>query len=576
MVDRKKSKRVRRRIIQRLIPVVVALVLIAAVMIFSLATGLLKKYSYTSERADLYEYFGLTSEDEAAVLLDNEYVQEKAIVQNGIYYIDYQTVKDKFNDNFYFDSNEKLLLYSTPSETIRAESDSGVFIERNDTAYLSLDYIKKYTNLEYSVFGEPNHIEVKYQWGTVNKADMKKDTQIRILGGVKSPVLTEAKAGDTVEIILQMDEWSEVKTSDGYIGYVENKYLDNYREEQETPVTEVAEMEFPFKARENKICLGWHQISGQAGNESFNSAVSNASGINVISPTWFSLSDNEGHISSIASADYVQKAHGMGLEVWGLVDNFNTEISTHDILSFTSKRAVLIQELTTKAEEFGLDGINVDFENLSAQTGEHFAQFIRELSIALRAKGIVLSVDNYVPKEYTEHYNRKVQGQFADYVIIMGYDEHYAGSAESGSVASIDFVREGIEETLKDVPAEKVINGVPFYTRIWKETAKTQEELEADSSSTMKVTSEAVGMQAAEELLLANGVAAQWDEASAQNYAEFEKEGALVRVWLEDEQSLDVKLQLMKNYDLAGVACWKLGLEKPSVWEVIQKYLQSE
>lgn len=139
MVDRKKSKRVRRRIIQRLIPVVVALVLIAAVMIFSLATGLLKKYSYTSERADLYEYFGLTSEDEAAVLLDNEYVQEKAIVQNGIYYIDYQTVKDKFNDNFYFDSNEKLLLYSTPSETIRAESDSGVFIERNDTAYLSLD-----------------------------------------------------------------------------------------------------------------------------------------------------------------------------------------------------------------------------------------------------------------------------------------------------------------------------------------------------------------------------------------------------------------------------------------------------
>ena len=266
----------------------------------------------------------------------------------------------------------------------------------------------------------------------------------------------------------------------------------------------------------------------------------------------------------------------MRLEVWGLGDNFNTEISTHDILTFTSKRAVLIQELTTKAEEFGLDGINVDFENLSAQTGEHFAQFIRELSIALRAKGIVLSVDNYVPKEYTEHYNRKVQGQFADYVIIMGYDEHYAGSAESGSVASIDFVREGIEETLKDVPAEKVINGVPFYTRIWKETAKTQEELEADSSSTMKVTSEAVGMQAAEELLLANGVAAQWDEASAQNYAEFEKEGALVRVWLEDEQSLDVKLQLMKNYDLAGVACWKLGLEKPAVWEVIQKYLQSE
>lgn len=575
MVENKKnSKRVRRKIIQRLIPVIVALVLIAVVIVFSLATGLLQKYSYSSEKADLYEYFGLTAEDEAAVLMGYEYLENKAVINNGIYYMDYQTVKNRLNENFYFDSNEKLLLYTTPTETIRADSGSGEFLERGDAVYVSLDFVKKYTNLQYQAFSDPAHIEVKNSFGTINVADVAKNTQLRVLGGVKSPVLTEVSAGDVVEIIDPMEDWSEVKTPDGFIGYIENKILDNYREEKETPVMDVPEMVFPSQERSEKVCLGWHQVMSETANDTLESVVANTKGLNVISPTWFSLSDNEGHISSIASTSYVERAHEMGLEVWGLVDNFSTEISTYEILSYTSKRAALIQELVARAEEFSLDGINVDFENISTETGEHFVQFIRELSIPCREKGIVLSVDNYVPKEHTEHYKRKIQGQYADYVIIMGYDEHYAGSAQSGSVASVDFVREGIEETLKDVPADKVINAVPFYTRVWRETAKTQEELEADASGTVNVTSEAVGMEAAEKLLSDHGVTAEWDELTAQNYAEFELDQALVKVWLEDEASMDVKMQLMKNNDLAGVACWKLGLEKASIWDVIEKHLQ--
>ncbi len=545
---------------RKLIPVFISLFLIVIVVVISLATGLLQKYSYSSKKADLYSYFGLTSEEEVALMLDDQYSETKALLWKDNYYVDFDTVTSLFNSNFYFDPNEKLLLYTTPTETIRADEQSGMFVEKNEKLYISIDYVKKFSNIEFETYRDPNHMEIRYQWGTVSCANIKKDTQIRVLGGVKSEVLTEVKAGDTVKILEPMETWSQVKTNDGYIGYVENKRLDNYREEEETPVTDIPEMVFKGNTRDHKIVLGWHQLTNADANSTLGDMIAGTSGLNVISPTWFSLIDNEGNISNIGSTDYVQQAHDQGLEVWGLVDNFSTEISSFDILSSTTRRQNLINQLIVAATDLGLDGINIDFENLTGETGVHFAQFIRELSIPCREKGIVLSVDNYVPKEYTNHYYRDVQGKFADYVIIMGYDEHYAGSVESGSVASLDFVREGIENTRKDVPANKIINGIPFYTRIWSEKGT-------------EISSEAVGMATAEKNLADHGVTPEWDEVTCQNYGQYEADGALNRVWLEDEQSIEVKMQLIQKNELAGVACWKLGFEKQSVWEIIQKYM---
>lgn len=569
---------------KKLIPMFAAVVMIIVVVIVSLSTGLLEKYSYSSEKADLYEYFGLASEDEAAVMMDNQYTDLKARFVDNTYYLDYETVITLLNSNFYYDSNEKILLYTTPTETIRTGIDSldlsagYVAVKQIDeTVYIALDYVKKYTNMEYTAFDSPRHMEIKNTWGNVKKADIKKKDEIRILGGVKSAILTEVSKGDTVVVLEQMEEWAKVKTSDGYIGYIENKRLDNIREEAETPVTDVAPMVYDRIQKEGKICLGWHQVTNVDANATLSDVVSQTKGMNVISPTWFSLSDNEGNFTSIASADYVAQAHDMGIEVWGLIDNFSTEIDSFEILSYTSKRERLISQIVQTATEYDLDGINIDFENLSTESGVHFAQFIRELSIPCGQNGIILSVDNYVPKAHSKHYYRDVQGKVADYVIIMGYDEHYDGGGESGSVASVDFVREGIENTLTEVPADKIINGIPFYTRIWTETPKTQEDLATESEDTaynpVKVTSEAVGMKEAENFLAENGVTASWDEATAQNYAQVEKDGAVSKVWLEDEASIDVKMQLIQKNNLAGVACWKLGFEKPAVWDVITKYL---
>ena len=212
--------------------------------------------------------------------------------------------------------------------------------------------------------------------------------------------------------------------------------------------------------------------------------------------------------------------------------------------------------------EYNIDGINIDLEGINYESGEHFTQFLRELSIECRLNGIVLSVDNYVPRESNTFYNRKEQGIVADYVIIMGYDEHWGGGGVAGSVASIDYVRDGIEKTLEEVSAEKVINAIPFYTRVWK-------------TNNGEVTSEALGMEKAEEFIAKYDVPTVWDEETCQNYGEIEMGSTLYQVWLEDAQSIETKLTVMKSYDLGGVAAWKLGLEDKSIWDVIDAFVKS-
>ena len=214
--------------------------------------------------------------------------------------------------------------------------------------------------------------------------------------------------------------------------------------------------------------------------------------VNVISPTWFSVSDNDGNVSSLASGEYVMQAHEKGLKVWGLVDNFSENMSTTTVLSNTAARQNLENQLVTYALKAGLDGINVDFESLSEDVGIHFLQFLRELSIQCHENNLVLSVDNPVPEDFTSHYDRAEQGKVVDYVIIMGYDEHYVGS-DAGSVASLPWVEQGVKDTLAEVPAKRTILAIPFYTRLWKTT---------DGGA---VTSEAIGMDQAQQAISDNG-----------------------------------------------------------------------
>lgn len=592
-VSKRKKKRRRRRMLQKMIPVIVALVLIAVVVIVSLSTGLLQQFAYSTERADAYEYFSVLKDDEIAVITNDELTDRKAKLYDGKCYFDYTTVEELIFDRFYVDEREDKILYTTATEVISIPIEGTQYItggiptdvgyviahREGDVLYLALDYLQQYANFSYYLYeGAPYHMDFDMEWGTNRIADIKKKDHVRTLGGIKSPILTDVAKGDTVIILNQMEEWCEVKTADGYIGHIENKRLENFREETETPVTTAIEEIYPNISKDYPINLVWHQTTNADANAQLETLLEGTSGITTISPTWFFLKDNEGNFDSIADKSYVDRAHAMGLEVWALVDDFTNSVDTYEIFSYASKRENLINQLIMAATEYDLDGLNIDFEHISAEAGPHYVQFLRELSIQCRSNQIVLSVDNYVPREHTSHYNREEQGRVADYVIIMGYDEHYSGSAESGSVASIGFVIDGIEQTLAVVPAEKVINALPFYTRIWKETPKTAEEAAAEDPTSAeyipyKLSCENMTMEGAAAAVEKAGVTPTWDEETMQNYAEYERDGSTFKVWLEDIDSITAKMQAIQGYQIAGVAGWKLGLEDKGVWNIISQYL---
>lgn len=555
---------------------------------------LLKRYSPSKEKADLKKYYGIEQDNQVAVIIDNQILEAKAAMFDGKPYLEYSLVRDYLNDRFYWDSNENILLYTLPEGTIRADVGSNEYTLQKEkksedytiiktegsTAYIALDFVQKYTNIEFKTYEDPQRVMIISDWGKIRTATVKKDTQVRYRGGVKSPYLTEVSKKDKVTVIENEGDWKKVRTEDGYIGYIKKNCLKN--EKEETISREFEEQVYTNISKDYTINMAWHVVTNQSANEKVLQTIADTKGLTTISPTWFTIADTDGNINSLASSQYVNYAHQSNIEVWALVRDFDGGIGSYEesyeVLSHTSKRENLVNQLIAEALQTGIDGINVDFEKISAECGEHYIQFIRELSVKCRQNGLVLSVDNYVPKTYNAHYHIEEQGKVADYVIIMGYDEHYSGSYESGSVASLNFVKEGIEATLNVVPKEKVINAVPFFTRLWKEVPKTEEELAEEAGTeaaeySVKVTSEALGMEAAEQAIADAGAQTTVDEATKQNYAQWEADGATYKIWLEDETALEEKLKLMKEYKLAGTAAWRLGFEKSSVWELILKYV---
>lgn len=569
---------------KKIIPALIAIVLILIVGGVTFGPQLLEKYSYSQERADLYEYFHIVKEDEVSIVLQDELIEEKAVIVDGRCYFDLATVHAYLNDRFYIDEVEQLVLFTTPTDIIRTAigtneyqvngeaADAGYQLSFAKTSgeetvyYLAADFVKEYTAFSYEVYSEPNHMQIYTQWPVRQVADISKDTAVRELGGVKSPILRDITAGEKVTILEKMETWCKVKTEDAFIGYVENKYLDNEREETPQPLANPVEQEYTSLTKDSKISLGWHAIYATSGNDTLGQVLANAPGMTVIAPTWFSVKDNEGNLQSFAQASYVEKAHKNGVEVWGVVDDFNFEgntgvdVDVPGVLASTTKRTALIDNLMAQALACGMDGINIDFEHIDdAETGEDFVQFLRELSIRCRANNLVLSVDNYVPYNFNSQYDLEEQGVVADYVIIMAYDEHWAGSPEAGSVASIDYVRYGIEKACEVVPSNKVVVALPFYTRLWK-TVGTE------------VTSEAYPMTSVDSVLRTYGMTAEWDEVTSQNYAEITSGDALYQIWVEDVQSLTVKLNVMRNYNLGGVAAWRLGYEPSAIWDLFSAY----
>ncbi len=543
-------------------PVIAVAVLVILVAILGIVTHVVMKYIPSSEKMDLNEYYGEMADGEIALVIGTEKLEERGLVDGDRVYLPLDVVNTYLNQRYYWDSANQQILYATPSEltSASASSEAGdkVWV-KDDKVYLNLTYVQEFTDLDAYITKDPYRIAIQYKFKNVKTVTVKKNTSIRYRGGIKSAILTSVKKGTKLRLIEEMENWDQVATDDGYIGYIDKKKVG---EAEKTKFERsFKKEEYSYLTMDSKVNMVWHQVTSTDANAYFADATANMTGVNVISPTWFYLTDTSGNIASIASADYVSQAHEKGLQVWGLIDNFTQEVSTTETLSSTAARQNIISQLIQAAQDVGMDGINVDFESLSEDVGTHFLEFLRELSIECHKNNLVLSVDNPVPEDFTSHYDRAEQGRVVDYVIIMGYDEHYVGS-EAGSVASLPWVEQGIQDTLKEVPAERVINAIPFYTRLWRTTGGN-------------VTSEAIGMDQAQQTIADNNVETYWDKTTSQNYGKYDIDNSTYQIWLEDAQSVAEKVKLVSKYDLAGVSAWKLGFENNGIWQVISDNLNN-
>lgn len=587
---------------KKLMPVLAGILFLILIAIICLIVAVIEKNTPTKEKADGYKYFSIEKEkNEAGLVLKDKLLEEKAYVFDGAVYVGYEVVCEYLNERIYWDNNENVLLYALPTELVKAEVgakdyyqgknknslDAVIVKTEGDAAYILLDFVKQFTNMEYEYYEDPSRVVIEADTRTIRSVTAKKVNSeskaekycvVREKADIKSPILKSLEKEEELELLKQGKKWSTVRTKDGYIGYILNKYVTGA--EEKTLSRDFIEPEYTNIRKDYTINMAWHQVTNAKANDSLLSTVANTKGLTTVSPTWFALIDNEGTVSSLATQSYVNYAHQLGLEVWALVADFNNDripIEVNTLLSYTSKREKIINQLIAAAIENNLDGINVDFELISKEGAPHFLEFLRELSIKCRNNGLVLSVDNYVPTESSLHYNRKEEGAVTDYIVIMGYDEHYGGSVESGSVASIGFIKNGVEQTLEEVPAEKVILAMPFYTRLWSETPKTEEEIAAASDTEEFVPytlgSTIYSMAKTETFLASKGLTPEWKEESGQNYVEYMEGDVTYKMWIEDEKSIEEKLKVMKEQGLAGVSSWKLGLEKNSIWDTILKYV---
>lgn len=554
-------------------PVLVVLILIVLVGAAGIVSFLINRYKPGTEYMAGNEYFNLTDENSVALIQNGELLEEQAVLIGGEPYAAYTYVESQLNSCFYWDEETKGILLTTsggvqtllPGDAAVAKTPGGqpaVQQESDGKFYISLDVVKEYTDLDYAYYSDPNRVVIRNEWDGVEQATVQSDTaQVRQKGGIKSLILADVQKGDTLLYLENLDNWCKVMTADGYTGYIQTEDIS----EPEAIEARTAKKDsYERITRDHKINLVWHQSTSTESNDAMAEMTAEMTGVNVISPTWFSVTDETGTISSLASADYVKLAHDAGREVWGLIDNFNEAFDETTDLAYASVRSRIIEQLLAEAASCGMDGINVDFENLKEAGIPHYLQFLRELTSAAHAQNLVVSVDTPVPQAYTMYYQRGEQARFVDYMIVMAYDEHFAGSEEAGSVSSLPFVQQAVEEMTRVMPADQVICGIPFYTRVWTE-----------KFGQSAITSEVLGMDGAKNYAKENQMTETWDASLGQNVATVETSDARYTIWMEDEQSMEEKLKVIQSADLAGVAEWKLGFECADVWSLISEYIET-
>lgn len=575
---RRKARRKRKmnEALGKFIPFAVAVFLIVLVVGIFYGSSLKNKAAYSGEHKDLKDYYNVFYDYEVALVVDNVRTDDKAVFYKNAYYFGMNEVEKYFTDRFYINIDEQIAIFTTQDTIIKAdvnqtdgygymkgdewcELNSAPVITNDGKTYMSLEYLHLFADFKADVFENPGRIVMYTEDKLLDKAVVEKETAVRFKGGVKSDILKDMEKGDSLYVLEEIDEWAKVQTTDGIIGYTEIKKIKKESTENINIDRAVIVADYKPISLDKTINMGFHQVF--EGVSDFDAITGNTQALNVIAPTWFRFADNEGNIKCGANSEYVNKAHEKGVQVWAVWTDVDDDVDMGEMFKSSEMRQYIIDTIISKSHEYGIDGVNLDLEKIKEEAGKDWTEFLRELSVATHREGLILSVDNYAPTTSTLHYNRKEQGLLCDYVVVMGYDEHWATSSEAGSVASIGFVEEGINNTVEcGVPKEKLINALPFYTRLW-------------TTKDGALSSAAYGISSSLKWCNENNVELNWNDEVCQLYGEKESKGTIYQIWIEDKRSIEAKLSVMEASGIAGVAEWKLGLESADVWEAIAEYV---
>lgn len=407
-------------------------------------------------------------------------------------------------------------------------------------------------------------------WGTIVQ-EPKNEAKLRFLRSgpsIKAGIYADVQPGSKVMIWGEENEWYQIQLQNGYIGYM--RKTDVVLDKPETiPVPQLKPNFVPWKPLGGKINLTWQQVYNKNPDTS---KIDPMPGLNVISPQWFQLSDGDGNLKQMADASFMKWARTQNLQVWALFSNGFDPKRTTEALSTYDKRMKMAKQLVSYAQMYGIQGINIDFENVYLKDKANMVQFVREMTPLLHEQGLVVSIDVTV-KDGSENYSlfldRRALGEVVDYMMVMTYDEHWGSSPKAGSVASLPWVEKGMVQIMKedDVPASKLLLGVPYYTRIWTEQTK---------DGKTSVTSKAVSMDVIQKLIKEKKLTPTFDQDSGQNYVQYNEDNNTVKIWIEDEVSMKSRIELVKKYDLAGVASWSRSFEKPEIWTLIKDILEKK
>lgn len=514
-----------------------------------------------NKQSDMYEGLSFLYEDK---LVDKKdyYRQE-----DGQLYISYDFIKENIDKNINFNESENKVYInnSKGSKVLPLDSKEANFSGHKVILRSPVKKIDGRLMLPIESFIYDYNFDLRYDKDNKSYvldnlsishkiATTTTDVNLREMSKKRSKLIKKVPKNSQVFLYDQENSYYRVREYNGYAGYVHKDYLDN--------ITEIPPHELNTQAKK-PLNITWdYTYAGHSEDKIAN--IKNIPGVDIIIPTWFSIMNGNGDLIDRGNIDYVNRYRAIGIDVWGYLDNsFDAEI-TNKALSNENSRKKIIDKTIELCKKYGMKGLNIDFEGFKISDRDLFTTFVKELSEKAKSENIMISVDvtPQISSDVTkEPYDRKALAEICDLVVIMAYDQHWSSSEKSGSVAEYPWVEGSINVLFKSIPRDKMILGVPLYSRLWCE-------------KNGKVSSKAISMDQTNNIIGSKGLTPKWNDECGQFYVEFNEGDALYKIWLEEKNSLALKTSLVNKYKLRGIASWRLGFETFDIWDAINNEIK--